>query len=103
MAYVEGRPVGIAEVQDYGQSVWRDFSVARLHNIQVDPEYRQRGVGRMLFEAAVAWAASRPHAGHLEWQASPAAVEFYRRLGFEPDYESDLKEYPFYDIDLRLG
>jgi GNAT superfamily N-acetyltransferase len=82
--------------------VWRDFSVARLHNIQVDPEHRQQGIGRRLFDAAVAWAASRPHPGHLEWQASPAAVEFYRRLGFEPDYESDLKEYPFYDIDLRV-
>jgi GNAT superfamily N-acetyltransferase len=102
IAYVEGKPVGLAEVQDYGQSVWRDFSVARLHGIQVESAYRQQGIGRKLFDAVVAWAAARPHPGHLEWQASPTAIEFYRRLGFEPDYESDLKEYPFYDIDLRM-
>ncbi|GIH04353.1 hypothetical protein Rhe02_24200 [Rhizocola hellebori] len=102
IAYVEGKPVGMAEVQDYGQSVWRGFSVARLHNIQVDAACRRQGIGRKLFDAVVAWAAGRPHPGHLEWQASPAAIEFYRSLGLEPDYESDLKEYPFYDIDLRL-
>ncbi len=102
IAYVDGKPVGYAEAQDYGDSVWRDFSVARLHSIQVEAEYRRHGVGRKLFDAIVAWATARPHPGHLEWQASLPAVGFYRRMGFEPDYESDLKEYPFYDIDLRV-
>jgi len=90
-----GVSVGVAgRVENIGIHDWQTG-----HRLLDSPGH---GIGRKLFEAIVAWAVARPHPGHLEWQASPPAVEFYRQLGFEPDYESDLKEYPFYDVDLRL-
>ena len=45
IAYVEGKPVGYAEAQDYGDSVWRDFSVVRLLPVAVAAD------GRNFFEA----------------------------------------------------
>ncbi len=55
----------------------------------VDPRYRGRGLGRLLVDAAIAWATARAH--HLRlWvdDTNPSAVEFYRALGFVPTGEN---------------
>ena len=46
------------------------------------PEERRRGVGKALLEGIIAWAKSRD-ARWLEWYASPSAVPFYSRLGYQ--------------------
>ena len=56
----------------------------------IDPRYRRQGLGRELVEQAIAWAAAHG-ADHLRlWvdETNPAAVEFYRALGFIPTGES---------------
>jgi ribosomal protein S18 acetylase RimI-like enzyme len=56
----------------------------------VDRRYRRRGLGRQLVDAAMCWAAARG-ADHLRlWvdDTNPAAVDFYRALGFAPTGEN---------------
>ena len=56
----------------------------------IDPRYRRRGLGAQLVDAVINWAVERG-ADHLRlWvdDTNPAAVEFYRALGFIPTGES---------------
>lgn len=101
VAYLGAEPIGAVEAQDYGPSLWRSYSVIRMHDLFVTPELRRQGVGRHLVEAVIAWAKTLPNPGFIEWQASKPAVAFYESLGFTPDYVSDVPEYPYFVIDLR--
>ena len=61
--------------------------------LAVGKEHRRRGIGRELVAAALAEAAGRPvHVvtfgdGHPMAEEAHAALELYRRLGFEPSSE----------------
>jgi GNAT superfamily N-acetyltransferase len=54
--------------------------IALLYGIFVDPAYWKRGVGRMLFGAAVARTKAL-NAGALMIYAEPSAEGFYKRMG----------------------
>jgi GNAT superfamily N-acetyltransferase len=54
--------------------------IALLYGIYVDPPSWKRGVGRVLFEAAVA-RAKELKAGALMIYAEPSAEGFYKRMG----------------------
>jgi GNAT superfamily N-acetyltransferase len=68
-----------------------------LHGIYVDPSFWKRGVGRVLFEAAVS-RAKELKAGALMIYAEPSAEGFYKRMG-----SIRIGEGPFfYSPDLLL-
>lgn len=54
--------------------------IALLYGIFVDPPYSKRGVGRMLFSAAVAHTKAL-NSGALMIYAEPSAEAFYKRMG----------------------
>ena len=54
--------------------------VALLHGLYVDPACWKQGIGRVLFEAAVA-SAKAMKAGALMINAEPSAEGFYKRMG----------------------
>jgi GNAT superfamily N-acetyltransferase len=54
--------------------------IALLHGIYVDPPCWKRGIGRVLFEAAVC-RAKELKAGALMIYAEPSAEGFYKRMG----------------------
>lgn len=96
-----GALAGYLYALDLGPGLRTDFTVGRVDDVYVDPEARRHGVGRALMEAAFAWARANPLPMILDWSASPDAVEFYVRLGFTPDYESDTATFPEFTLDLR--
>jgi ribosomal protein S18 acetylase RimI-like enzyme len=60
--------------------------MANLYQVWVDPNYRQRGVGQMLLERAIAWATAK-NARYLNLGvtfADSPALRLYQRNGFEP-------------------
>jgi len=69
------RPVGLAVLTSPGV----------LGILFVAPGHQRRGVGRVLWSAAVDHLRTlRPPPPRVELNAAPAAVGFYARLGFEP-------------------
>jgi GNAT superfamily N-acetyltransferase len=54
--------------------------IALLHGLYVDPPFWRRGVGRVLFEAAIARTKALK-AGVLVIYAEPSAEGFYKRMG----------------------
>ncbi|MGY8685503.1 GNAT family N-acetyltransferase [Bradyrhizobium sp. UFLA05-153] len=54
--------------------------IAQLHHLFVDPAHWKRGIGRVLFRAAVA-RAKEIKAGALMISAEPSAEGFYERMG----------------------
>jgi GNAT superfamily N-acetyltransferase len=71
--------------------------IALLHGIYVDPPFWKRGVGRVLFDAAVS-RAKELKAGALMIYAAPSAEGFYKRMG-----SIRIGEGPFfYSPDLML-
>jgi GNAT superfamily N-acetyltransferase len=101
LAVVGARAVGYALVQDFGRGIRRSLSVARMHDLYVDPGARRRGAGRALVRAVVDWCRERPQPLVLDWQARLDAVPFYDSLGLVGDRVGDTAAYPAYAIDLR--
>ena len=63
-----------------------DAGVGQLISMWVAPEARRSGVGRMLIDAIVAWAAVERRLRTIKLMVTSVnggAMEFYRRLGFE--------------------
>lgn len=100
LASIEGRAVGVVEAQFWGVALRRGFGSTRLHWIYVEPEWRKRGVASALHEAVLEWCRSIPDCSYLEWQSSPEAVPFYRRMGLVPNAEADYEEFPFFEVSL---
>jgi len=93
VAAVGDHLLGYAVAQDYGDHLrgGKEGRVARLHDLYVQPNARNAGVGRLLMDTVVSWASGRVR--HLQWQAHETqAAPFYERLGYrglpcpQPDY-----------------
>jgi GNAT superfamily N-acetyltransferase len=93
VADVGQRLDGYAAVQDYGDHLraGKEARVARLHDVYVVPTSRNAGVGRLLMDGVVKWAATRVR--YLQWQAHECrSAPFYQKLGYQgqpcpqPDY-----------------
>ncbi len=93
--------VGYGWVQDYGPHLRTGARTARLHDLFVPLEHRRRGIGAALFLAVMTWA-ERRGVRYLEWQASPAALPFYERLGYIGD-PCPQPDYPFFEIEFPLA
>jgi len=94
--------VGYAAVQDYGPHLRAgdDHRVARLHDLDVRPDRRRRGSGRVLMDAVKEWAGARVR--YLEWQAHiDRAAPFYERIGYHGD-PCPQPDYPTFLLDFRL-
>ena len=80
-AFVGGSPAAGAAFQDMRQW-WRGRSVpmAGVSSVKVAPEYRGRGIGRLLMTALLDEIAAR---GYLLSALFPATVPLYRSLGWE--------------------
>jgi GNAT superfamily N-acetyltransferase len=80
VAESDGMPIGMA----FGL-LDRDHSTrAHLGGMWVEPEARQRGCGRALSDAVIAWAQERGFAAIALWvtEGNKAAITLYERLGF---------------------
>lgn len=65
--------------------VFRSRTMFALQEIGVDPAFRSQGIGTSLLDFCAAWAQER-EAEEIQlnvYSASPRAVAFYRRHGFE--------------------
>lgn len=98
---IDGQLTGYLLAQDHGPGLRRSFTVGRIHDLFVQEESRRQGIARELMTAAATWAAERPLPMVLDWQASPTSIEFYRGLGYEPDFRGDFDQYPEFSLDLR--
>ncbi|CAN5166632.1 GNAT family N-acetyltransferase [soil metagenome] len=101
VADVEGAILGYAWAQDYGPHLRSGESVIRIHDLFVRAEERRHGVGSALFSHVRRWADERG-AAYIQWQASPAALPFYRSLGLTGDPCPD-PDHPFFEIILEGG
>ncbi|MUK90755.1 GNAT family N-acetyltransferase [Ornithinibacillus sp. L9] len=90
--------VGYGWIQDYGFHLRMGKKTTRLHDLYVLPEYRNEGVASELFLFLKDWA-SKNCTTWLQWNASPSAVDFYKKLGVEPEENED--EYPFFEIEFK--
>jgi ribosomal protein S18 acetylase RimI-like enzyme len=81
VAEVAGEPMGLA----WGRIERRVPNVVNIYQMWVHPAHRQRGAGRMLLEAVIAWA--RAHgAEYLDLGVTcgdSAARRLYERAGFK--------------------
>ena len=83
VAIVDDEPAGLA----WGRLDERQPEIAHLFQVWVAPEFRGRGVGRLLVDAVIAWART---AGARILRlgvtcGDTAAVRLYRRVGFVDD------------------
>jgi GNAT superfamily N-acetyltransferase len=74
------RPVGMVTTACFGDSGW-------IGNLIVEPEFRDRGIGRSLMEHGLNHLRDRGAATvHLE--GDPPGIPLYRKLGFVDEFES---------------
>jgi GNAT superfamily N-acetyltransferase len=92
------RLVGYGWAQDYGPHLRTGDKRARLHDLFVQPAYRQRRIGQALFHAVTAWA-EQANIRYLEWQANLSASGFYQRLGYVGD-PCPQPDFPFFEIEF---
>ena len=82
VAEVNGEPVGLT----WGRIDPANPEVATLYQVWVAPTHRGLGIGKMLMDAAVAWAKSM-YVRYVDlgvtWGDTPA-TRLYLRTGFEP-------------------
>lgn len=83
-AYLEGRPAGVAVIA-YRLNVSVAGPFASIEDLYVVPDFRRRGVGRALLEAAGDRFAARG-VSYVEVQVEDEeAAAFYKALGYEPE------------------
>jgi ribosomal protein S18 acetylase RimI-like enzyme len=80
VAEVDDTPMGMA----FGLIDREVPTRAHLGGMWVDPEGRQRGCGRALSDAVIAWAQERGFAAIALWvtEGNNTAIRLYERLGF---------------------
>jgi GNAT superfamily N-acetyltransferase len=92
VAEYEGQVVGMAEntlvqvEQDDEPNFTRPGTYLCLDNVCLYPQWRARGVGRLLMQAVHEYFAHELYAGALLWYSidNPLSSQFWPRLGFEP-------------------
>ncbi|MHB1614632.1 MAG: GNAT family N-acetyltransferase, partial [Actinomycetes bacterium] len=78
--------VGFAVMSHQSVAAFLDTEAVHVHVLNVDPEYRRRGVGRTLLASAATYA-EQTGAEHVIASVDPTAREanrFFARLGFSP-------------------
>lgn len=95
------RVIGVALAHQWEEYLMTGERQIRFSTLKVLPEERRRGVGKALLEGIIAWAKSRD-ARWLEWYASPSAVPFYSRLGYQGILDPT-PDNPYYEIDFKAG
>lgn len=65
-----------------------DERITRVRHVYVHPDYRGRGVGRLLMEPIMADPEARFDI--INCRATPKSFAFYEALGFEPVFGDDL-------------
>jgi GNAT superfamily N-acetyltransferase len=77
VAEVDGRVAGFAHLKplDHPDAVC-------LEDLFIEPDAQGKGVGRVLFDWALATAAERGY-DWLEWESDPNAAGFYEKMGGE--------------------
>jgi predicted N-acetyltransferase YhbS len=88
VAEIEGRVVGFAHLMpiDRPETVY-------LENLFVEPDIQNAGVGRTLFNWALAEAARQGYAW-LEWDSDPNAAAFYEKMGGDKIAENESTIFP---------
>lgn len=89
IATVDGAIVGFASVAERthpAQPMYRKHRYALIDNAVVATDYRGRGIGQALFDAAAEWARRKgiATAQVQVWNANRGAYRFYLRQGFSP-------------------
>jgi GNAT superfamily N-acetyltransferase len=85
VADAEDGAVGWCSVIPKGGTAW-------LEDLWIDPGWIGKGIGRLLFQHAAAYA-SGLGAERLEWEAEPNAIGFYERMGATYLRDSELSEW----------
>jgi GNAT superfamily N-acetyltransferase len=98
VAELEQKIVGLAMAHQYEEYLLSGRKQFRFSTLVVLPEYRKQGTGKALFEAIKNWAKASG-AKWLEWYASPSAVGFYDKLGYQGE-TCPQPENPFYEIEF---
>ena len=81
VAELEGEIVGISMAHTWHEYLMSGRKQIRFSMLEVKLEYRNKGVGKALFEHTRDWADSIG-ATWFEWYSSPSAVTFYEHVGF---------------------
>ena len=93
VAELEGRVIGYVHLADY--DVLYAPPMKNIMGIAVSPQYRRKGVGRVLLEAGEKWAAETGAAGVrlVSGESRTEAHAFYRSLGYQsPKRQINLKK-----------
>lgn len=84
---------------------------AHVRGMWVDPEYRRKGVGRMLLDTLIDWAREQ-HAEHMELgvtEGNEPAIALYKRVGFKdngqrmPSMSNPNLRFCFMECDIPSG
>ena len=76
LAFIDERPVGTGRVTLFGDE-------AQVAWVAVLAPYRRHGAGRAIMEHLIHWSQAQG-ARYVTLNAQTHALDFYRRLGFEP-------------------
>jgi N-acetylglutamate synthase-like GNAT family acetyltransferase len=77
VAEIDGRVAGFAHLKPLDHS-----DAVCLEDLFIEPDAQGQGVGRALFDWALATAAERGY-DWLEWESDPNAAGFYEKMGGE--------------------
>lgn len=97
VAIMNGKVVGYGWAQDYGFHLRMGKKTIRMNDLFVHPEYRKLGVAKNIFLSIKNWAKAN-ETTWLQWNSSPSAVEFYKKLGCDPLIEVD--DFPSFEIEF---
>jgi GNAT superfamily N-acetyltransferase len=89
--------IGYGWVQDYGFHLRTGKKTSRMHDLFVHPDYRNQGVAKALLSTIEFWA-NQNGTSWLQWNSSPSAVDFYKKIGLASLEEEN--DYPFFEIEF---
>jgi GNAT superfamily N-acetyltransferase len=89
--------IGYGWVQDYGFHLRTGKKTSRMHDLFVHPDFRNQGVAKQLLLTIEFWAKNN-ETNWLQWNSSPSAVDFYKKIGLSPIEEEN--DYPLFEIEF---
>jgi GNAT superfamily N-acetyltransferase len=89
--------IGYGWVQDYGFHLRTGKKTSRMHDVFVHPDYRNQGVAKALLSTIESWA-KQNETSWLQWNSSPSAINFYKKIGHSPIEEEN--DYPLFEIEF---